>query len=66
MQFEVYKRLYMAETEQAFKQEMFKELGVVESPLTNEAYSMAWRLGHKGGPEEVYWMFFDIIDSIRS
>lgn len=65
MRFEVYKNLHLPEVESSFKQQMFKELQVVESPQTNEMYATAWRLGHQGGPEEVFYMFYDMIGALE-
>lgn len=60
-----YKNANNPETVEAFKAEMFKEFGVVESPKTLELFDRAWKHGHEGGFEEVYYHFGDLLDMLE-
>lgn len=47
-----------------FKEECFKALGVVSSPMVEEAWSLAWK-AHEFGLSEVFFHFRDRINIMR-
>lgn len=62
MIFAVYQNQNNPDTVEAFRLQMFKELEAEETPQNLALYERAWKNGHEGGFEEVYYHFVDLLD----
>ena len=47
---------------QAFKDEVFRIVGVTESRTTDSLWGRAWTMGHEGGWEEILYCFWDLCE----
>ena len=47
-----------------FRIQSIKAVGLEGHPAANEAYALAWKLGHEGGVDEILNCFADIAEMI--
>jgi hypothetical protein len=47
-----------------FKQDLFKDLGIVDHPKKDKIFSLAWQLGHSNGLSEVASYADDIVATL--
>lgn len=54
-----------AEVEEAFKAQLFKDLGIENNPKRDTLYRIAWEWGHAYGLSEVRVYAEDLVELIR-
>jgi len=62
MNIQAYKNMSNPQTVEAFRMELFREHGVMETLDMLALFDYAWKVGHEGGFEEVYYCFADLLD----